>query len=183
MAIIQRYPRELTAWMAIGSSSNAAVSPFSSRRSLPGPPTLSKPVRCIVSNRASTEVQRFNAEHAIGTKVRYWSGVRVGQGKTGVTTSEAFLLGGHTPVVMIDTSRSCVALTHVSVRPTETTGGVVPACPRCKRRTDVMGAGDRMYYCHSCQQQFDDCPDEGGDFDDRDPSRRLEREESRRARR
>jgi hypothetical protein len=46
-----------------------------------------------------------------------------------------------------------------------------------------MDAGDRMYYCHSCQQQFDDCPDEGGDFDDRDPARRLVRREERRTRR
>lgn len=52
-----------------------------------------------------------------------------------------------------------------------------PKCGRsCKSNTDV-------WYCGQCQFQFDNDPDEGGDFDDRNPAARMEREERRRGRR
>lgn len=55
-------------------------------------------------------------------------------------------------------------------------------CPRCgtaqkKRQPDAI------YYCERCRGQFDDDPDEGGDWSDRDPSWRLERQERRGRRR
>jgi len=58
----------------------------------------------------------------------------------------------------------------------------MPACPRCgpRKRNLVIESGHRLWYCHGCHMQFDDDPEEGGDFDDRDPSRRLERQEARR---
>lgn len=61
------------------------------------------------------QVERFNATVEVGTKVRYWPGVMDSGAipDTGVTTSEAYLLGGHTPVVMIDTATGPIALTHV----------------------------------------------------------------------
>ena len=59
------------------------------------------------------EVDQFNAMYPIGTMVRYWRGVREGDGRLGQTTSEAFLLGGHTPVVLIDGCSGSVALSHV----------------------------------------------------------------------
>lgn len=48
-----------------------------------------------------------------------------------------------------------------------------PKCPRCGRKGKVCGSLYRCDFGHL----FDDEPNEGSDFDDRDPSRRLEREE------
>lgn len=48
-------------------------------------------------------------------------------------------------------------------------------------RPDVTTYSDGGHYCHRCRMEFDGHPDEGGDFDDRDPSRRLQRKEARRA--
>lgn len=50
-------------------------------------------------------------------------------------------------------------------------------CPRCGRRTQPQGG---LHWCTHCRALFDDDPDEGGDYSDRDPSRRLVRAEGRR---
>lgn len=50
-------------------------------------------------------------------------------------------------------------------------------CIRCGRVKSVSQAGG-LYYCSHCGIQFDDDPDEGGDYGHR-PSARLEREERR----
>lgn len=50
------------------------------------------------------------------------------------------------------------------------------ACPRCKRKQPYKSP-DALYWCDHCRAQFDDSPDEGGDYSDRDPSARLERQE------
>ncbi|MCC5574522.1 hypothetical protein IMZ11_02565 [Microtetraspora sp. AC03309] len=69
--------------------------------------------------RRQSAVDAWNAHVPVGTPVRYWTGVREGEGKTGVTRSEAYLLGassgqpGHTPVVFVTGAGSCIALTHV----------------------------------------------------------------------
>lgn len=55
----------------------------------------------------------FNAQHRVGTAVRYWPGVQAGDGTVSVTRSEAWLLGGHTPVVMVKGYSGAIALTHV----------------------------------------------------------------------
>lgn len=55
-------------------------------------------------------------------------------------------------------------------------------CPRCHRPQAKRGP-DAIYWCENCRCQFDDQPDEGGDYSDRDPSWRLEREEWRQQRR
>jgi hypothetical protein len=49
----------------------------------------------------------------IGTPVRYWTGIREGEGKTSHTRTEVRMLGGHTPVVWVEGEPSCIALTHV----------------------------------------------------------------------
>lgn len=54
-----------------------------------------------------------------------------------------------------------------------------PACIKCGRKRDVGEAGNRRWYCHKCNVLFDDEPEEGGDYY-RDPSRRMENQESRR---
>jgi ribosomal protein L37AE/L43A len=47
-------------------------------------------------------------------------------------------------------------------------------CPKCGRPQPLRAGNDVMYGC-SCGAQFDNDVNEGGDFDDRDPSRRIER--------
>ena len=51
-------------------------------------------------------------------------------------------------------------------------------CPKCGI-PQTVGQGQTMFYCHRCRLQFDDDPDEGGDWDDRNPAARLERAERR----
>lgn len=60
-----------------------------------------------------------------------------------------------------------------------------PTCPRCgpRHRNKVSQIGTKLWLCGHCNMMFDDDPDEGGDFDDRNPARRLEREENRQQRR
>lgn len=50
----------------------------------------------------------------------------------------------------------------------------------CSRRQDRTDAG--IYYCPTCRMQFDDEPDEGGDYLT-DTSRRMEQQEEWKARR
>ena len=47
-------------------------------------------------------------------------------------------------------------------------------CPRCGDRQNWRP--NAIYYCPRCRGQFDDAPDEGGDYST-DPSRRLEQRE------
>ena len=68
-------------------------------------------------------VEQFNARFPVGTPVLYWPGVREGEGRESVTRSEAWLLGGHTPVVMVEGYAGGIALSHIVVP------GVPPACP------------------------------------------------------
>jgi hypothetical protein len=55
----------------------------------------------------------WNIRHPVGTPVRYWSGVREGEGKLSKTTHAAVLLSGHTPVVWVEGESGCIALSHV----------------------------------------------------------------------
>lgn len=58
-------------------------------------------------------VERFNALCPVGTPVLYWPGVREGKGRESVTRSPAWLMGGHSPVVMVDGYPGGIALAHV----------------------------------------------------------------------
>lgn len=58
-------------------------------------------------------VANFNATFPVGTKVRYWTGVREGLGKESTTRSDAKLIGGHAAVIWLDGVSGCVALSHV----------------------------------------------------------------------
>lgn len=53
-------------------------------------------------------------------------------------------------------------------------------CPKCNRK-QPRHTSDSIYFCEVCKCQFDDSPDEGGDFFS-DPSKRLERQEEDRIR-
>lgn len=56
------------------------------------------------------------------------------------------------------------------------------ACPKCGRRQKRQGS-DTMYWCGNCQGMHDADSEEGGDYSDRDPSARLERQERHQQRR
>jgi aconitase B len=59
------------------------------------------------------EVAQFNDLVSVGTPVLYWPGARVGPGRMSATRTRAWLLGDHTPVVMVEGFGGGVALTHV----------------------------------------------------------------------
>ncbi len=61
-------------------------------------------------------VDAFNAAHPIGTPVKFWPGLREGDGLDSQTRSGAWLVGGHTPVVLIENYAGGIALTHVEPR-------------------------------------------------------------------
>lgn len=63
----------------------------------------------------ASAVTRWNTAVPIGTPVRYWTGWREGDGKTGRTRTAAELLGGHTAVVWVEGEASCIGLSHVEV--------------------------------------------------------------------
>lgn len=60
----------------------------------------------------------FNETCPIGSPVWYWPGVREGAPRASVTRSEARLLGGHTPVVMVEGYAGGIALSNVMGRVT-----------------------------------------------------------------
>lgn len=57
-------------------------------------------------------IAQFNEVCPVGTPVLYWPGERSGEGRKSVTRSEAWLLGGHTPVVMVE-GHGGIAISHV----------------------------------------------------------------------
>jgi hypothetical protein len=80
-------------------------------------------------------VAAWNSLYPIGTSVRYWRGIRAGEGRTGVTRSPAWLLGGHTPVVSIHNTSGGIALTHVEVAIPR----VVAPCDICRHPKATHG--------------------------------------------
>lgn len=69
------------------------------------------------------EVAQFNDHVPVGTPVAYWPGIREGAGAVSVTRSRAWLLGDHTPVVMVEGYGGGIALTHVLPFPPGSQGG------------------------------------------------------------
>lgn len=62
-------------------------------------------------------IEQFNRVCPEGTPVLYWPGDRRDEGRESRTRSEAWLLGGHTPVVMVEGYAGGIALTHVMPYP------------------------------------------------------------------
>jgi hypothetical protein len=62
-------------------------------------------------------VDAWNTTYPEGTPVRYWTGFRQGEGRTGRTRSAASVLEGHTAVVWVTGHGACIALTHVQPIP------------------------------------------------------------------
>lgn len=69
--------------------------------------------------RQTAEVEQFNELVPVGSPVLYWPGVRSGEGRKSVTRSAAWILGGQTPVVMVEGYSGGIALTHVMAHPAE----------------------------------------------------------------
>ena len=57
--------------------------------------------------------EEFNEQHPVGTPVRYWPGVRRGEGRESVTRSIAWELSHGTPLVSVEGYAGGIALTHV----------------------------------------------------------------------
>ncbi|WP_300680721.1 hypothetical protein [Nocardioides sp.] len=68
------------------------------------------------------QVEQFNQIVPIGTPVLFWPGAREGEGRESKTRSEAWMLGGHTPAVMVEGYPGGIALSHVMGLPAETGG-------------------------------------------------------------
>jgi len=64
-------------------------------------------------NAQGISAAQWNAAYPVGTEVRYWTGLREGDGRTGATRSEAYDAPGGHPVVFIEGCAGYVALTHV----------------------------------------------------------------------
>ena len=53
---------------------------------------------------------------------------------------------------------------------------IIDRCPKCNRRASIPATETRYGYCSTCRMQFDNDPDEGGDYGN-NPELRMEREE------
>lgn len=58
-------------------------------------------------------VAEWNRLHAVGTAVLAFPGTRDGRSLKTRTRSEAWVMGGHTAVVLVDGYPGCIALTHI----------------------------------------------------------------------
>ncbi|MFI6228595.1 hypothetical protein ACIBCR_14940 [Micromonospora echinospora] len=83
-------------------------------------------------------VHAFNDTHPLRTPVRYWKGVREGDGKTARTRTPAQLLGGHTAVVWLEGVSGCIALTHVDPISEDEYAAQPPAAPRIPDQPDGL---------------------------------------------
>lgn len=61
------------------------------------------------------EAEVWNATNPVGTRVRYWTGLREGPGVESSTRSEALALSPEHASVWVDGHTSCIALSHVEV--------------------------------------------------------------------
>jgi hypothetical protein len=64
---------------------------------------------------ADAAAREFNSRAPIGTIVRYWRGLREGDGRRGRTRSIAYIASSGDAVVFIEGCSGYVALTHVDL--------------------------------------------------------------------
>jgi hypothetical protein len=84
---------------------------------------------------AAGVVASWNSLYPIGTHVRYWKGIRAGEGRTGVTRSAAMLRGGNIPVVKIDGAFGAIALSNIEV----VVPRIVAPCDICRHPREGHG--------------------------------------------
>ena len=65
----------------------------------------------------------WNARHPIGTLVRFWPGLRMGDGQVSRTRTAAELLYGTTAVLWVESRGDCIALTHIEAITEAATSG------------------------------------------------------------
>ena len=63
-----------------------------------------------MTGRLDRKVKDFNRRHAVGAPVRYHRIIGEGEGMATKTRSEAWVLSGHSAVVMVEGVSGCVAL-------------------------------------------------------------------------
>lgn len=63
---------------------------------------------------ATAQADAWNAAHPVGTPVRFWPGVREGEGRPSRTRSVAWA-PGHTPMVLVEGYVGGIILSHVEV--------------------------------------------------------------------
>lgn len=102
----------------------------------------------------------FNEVCPVGSPVFYWPGAREGEPTESVTRSEAWLLGGHTPVVMVEGYPGGIALSHVmGSSPGSTVGGEAETTAQEATGADLSAEqGESGRGCH------DDSPGRIGSF-------------------
>lgn len=61
----------------------------------------------------SSQAATWNIKYPVGKPVRYWTGLREGDGVRSRTITKAQVLGGHTAVVWVEGHGACIALSHV----------------------------------------------------------------------
>lgn len=66
-----------------------------------------------MGKRAEINIDKWNFEHPIGTQVRYWTGLRAGEGKRSRTSTAAFTMPDGTPVAKVEGHAAVIALTHI----------------------------------------------------------------------
>jgi hypothetical protein len=108
-------------------------------------------VRDCAGVRMPRPVDAFNAIHPVGTPVRYWKGVREGEGRISRTRTPAQMLGGHTAIVWLEGVSGGIALTHVEPLPADT-----PVPPR-----PVPTTADRMRHATNPDRAGADWPTGG----------------------
>lgn len=65
--------------------------------------------------KAMEQARLFNDAHPVGTPVRYWRGIRQGEGTLSKTRTPAWALYSGDVVVSVEGSAGGIALTHVEV--------------------------------------------------------------------
>jgi hypothetical protein len=103
-------------------------------------------VRDCAGVRMPRPVDAFNAIHPVGTPVRYWKGVREGEGRISRTRTPAQMLSGHTAIVWLEGVSGGIALTHVEPLPADT-----PVPPR-----PVPSPADRLADARTATQSDDE---------------------------
>ena len=84
--------------------------------------------------KAQEEVDRWNREHDVGTRVHYWKGVRRDdrpRSGEALTRSPAQVLPGPAAVVWLEGVPACIALSHIEPVSIDTDWTPLPVCPTC----------------------------------------------------
>lgn len=74
--------------------------------------SVRRTIKPTIEEALQAECDAWNAAHPVGTRVRYWTGLREGRGELGEVRAPARAVCGHV-VAWLDTYHSCVAVSHI----------------------------------------------------------------------